>query len=77
MFLRAKTLRKIESLQKRALRYLYDYYESPYKNFLSKSGKVTVEVRNLFTGILKSVSNIKPSFTSSIFKLRKTNSAIH
>ena len=38
MFSSAKSLNKIESLQKRALRYLYSDYESPYDTLLAKSG---------------------------------------
>ena len=43
MFSSAKSLNKIESLQKRALRYLYSDYESLYDTFLAKSGKVTMK----------------------------------
>ena len=43
----AKSLNKIESLQKRALRYLYSDYESPYDTLLAKSGKVTMRPSRL------------------------------
>ena len=39
MFSSAKSLNKIESLQKRALRYLYSDYESPYDTLLAKQVK--------------------------------------
>ena len=37
IFSSAKSLNKIETLQKRALRYLYNDYESPYDTILAKS----------------------------------------
>ena len=48
MFSSAKSLNKIESLQKRALRYLYSDYESPYDTLLAKSGKVTMQKLKMF-----------------------------
>ena len=42
MFSIAKSLNKIESLQRRAFRYLYSDYEPPYDTVLAKSGKVTM-----------------------------------
>ena len=47
MFSNDKSLNKIESLQKRALRYLYSDYESLYDTLLAKSGKVTMKARRL------------------------------
>ena len=43
MFSNAKSLDKIESLHKRALRYLYSVHESPYDTLLAKPGKVTIK----------------------------------
>ena len=48
MFSSAKSLNKIESLQKRALRYLCSDYESPYDTLLAKSGKVTMQKLKMF-----------------------------
>ena len=53
MFSSAKSLNKIESLQKRALRYLYSDYESPYDKLLAKSGKVTTKASRLRVFVLK------------------------
>ena len=53
MFSSAKSLNKIESLQKRALRYLYSDYPSPYDTFLAKSGKVTMKASRLRVFVLK------------------------
>ena len=44
MFSSAKSLKKIESLQKRVL---YSDYESPYDTLLAKSGKVTMKASRL------------------------------
>ena len=38
LFSSAKSLNKIEFLQKRELRYLHSDYESPYDTLLAKSG---------------------------------------
>ena len=76
MFSSAKFLNKIESLQKRALRYLYGAYESPYDTLLAKSGKVTMKasrIRSLCDEIYKSINSINPSFMNEIFRLRVTN----
>ena len=71
MFSSAKSLNKIESLQKRALRYLYSDYESPYDRLLAKSGKVTMKasrLRSLCVEIYKSINAINPSFMNEIFR---------
>ena len=47
MFSSAKSLNKIEFLQKRALRYLYNDYESPHDILLAKSGKVNMKTIRL------------------------------
>ena len=44
-----KSLNKIESLQKRALRYLYSNSESTYDTILAKSAKVTIKSSRLKT----------------------------
>ena len=76
MFSSAKSLNKIQSLQKRALRYLYSDYESPYDTLLAKSGKVTMKasrLRSLRVEIYKLINAINPSFMNEIFRLRVTN----
>ena len=75
MFSLAKSLKKVEALQKRALRFLYGDYSSPSEEVLKKSGKVCMEVnrlRYLCIDIYKTI-NINPSFTKQIFQLRETN----
>ena len=76
MFSSAKSLNNIESLQKRALHYLYSDYESPYDTLLAKSGKLTMKasrLRSLCVEIYKSINSINPSFTNETFRLRVTN----
>ena len=61
----AKSLNKVENLQKRALRFLQNDYHSSYETLLHKSGKTTVNVqnlRNLCKEIFKSLSNLNPVF---------------
>ena len=79
MFSSAKSLNKVESLQKRALRFLYDNYDSSYESILKISGKSTVNVnrlRSLCIEIFKTLNNINPAFMNEIFELRKTNRAV-
>ena len=79
MFCSAKSLNKIESLQKRALRFLYDIYDSSYESILKIAGKSTMNVnrlRNLCIEIFKALNNINPAFMNEIFELRKTDRAV-
>ena len=76
MFSSAKSLNKIESLQKRTLRYLYSDYESPYDTLLAKSSKVNKKasrLQRLCVEIYKSTNSINLSFLNKIFRLRVTN----
>ena len=72
----AKSLNKVENLQKRALCFLYNDYSSSYEELLKKWGKGTVNVFNyhsLCIEIFKTLSDISPSFIKDIFQLRMTN----
>ena len=76
MFSSAKSLNKVESLQKRTLRFLYEDYVSLYEELLQKAGKETMKVnrsRSLCTEIYNSFNNINPTCMNGIFKLRKTS----
>ena len=53
MFSSAKSLNKFESLQKRALRFLYDNYDSSYECLLKLAGKSTMNVTRLRSLVLK------------------------
>ena len=79
MFSSAKSLNKVESLQKRALHFLYDDYDFGYESILKLAVKCTMHVnrlRSLFIKIFKTLSNINPAFMNEIFELRKTKRAV-
>ena len=60
-----KSLNKVESLQKRALRFLYEDYISSYEELLQKAGKKTMKtnrLRSLCIEICKSINNINPMY---------------
>ena len=79
MFSHAKSLKKVEALQKRALRFLYDDYNSPLEEILNKSGKICMEVnrlRYLCTEIYKTINNINSSFMKQIFQRRETSRTV-
>ena len=66
-------------LQERALRFLYDDYNSPLDKIFMKSGKVSMEVnrlRYLRIEIYKSINNNNPIFMKQIFQLRETNKIV-
>ena len=74
MFSSAKSVNKVESLQKTALRFLYDSYDSPYESILKVAGKSTMNVnrlRGFCIEISKTLNNINPAFINETFELRK------
>ena len=65
MFSNAVSLKKIENLQKRALRFLYRSYNTSYEDLLLKSGVSSINVtllRTLCIDIFKTLNNLNPSF---------------
>ena len=73
MFSSAQSVNKIENLQRQALRFLYDNFEAPYEDLLSKGGKSAMNVRRLSTlcvEIYKTLNDLNPSFMNNIFKLK-------
>ena len=79
MFSSAKSLNKVESLQKKALRFLYEDYVSSYEELLQKAGKETMRInrlRSLCIEIYKSINNINPIYMNEIFRLRKSSRAV-
>ena len=75
----SKSLNKIENLHKRALRFLFDDYQSSYDQLLVRSGKPSLNVRNyrnLYIEIYKTINNLNPTFMNEIFRLRLTNRPI-
>ena len=69
-------MKKAENLQTRTLRFLQDDYHSSYETLLHKSGKTTVNVRNLRNlckEIFKSLNNLNPVFLKEIFYFKESN----
>ena len=74
-----KHLRKIDNLQKRTLRLLYNDYYSSYEDLLNKSHKFTMDVnrkKHLAIEIYKTINNLNPCYMKNIFKIRETNRPI-
>ena len=70
----AKSLNKIESLQKRALRFLYNDYSISYEDLFEKAGKVKMNInrlRNLSVEIYKTINKLNPEFMNNIFKVKE------
>ena len=75
MFSSASSVKKIENLQKRALRFLNNDYEISYEELLLKSDRATMNVnrlRILCTEIYKTINNLNPEFMRDLFSLRET-----
>ena len=73
-FSNAASLKKIENLQKRALKFLYKSYNTSYEDLLLKSGFSSMNVKRLRTHcveIFKSLNNLNPSFMEEISSLRQ------
>ena len=76
MFSSAVSLKKIENLQKRALRFLYKSYNTSQEDLLLKSSFSSMNVNCLLTlciEIFKTLNNLNPSFMKEIFSVRQTN----
>ena len=77
MLSNASSLKKIENLQKRALRFLCNDYEISYKELLSKSSTCSMNVKNelrsLCVELHKTIKKLNPDFMRDLFKLRFTN----
>ena len=79
MFSTGKSLNKIESLQKRALRFLYNDYSISYEGLLEKAGKVKMNVyrlRNLCLEIYKTINKLNPEFMNNIFKVKENKRVV-
>ena len=64
---------KIENLQKRALRFLLNDYDSTYEDRLEKFGRPNMNLRRqrtLCREILKTLNTLNPRYMNDIFKLR-------
>ena len=68
MFPNATSLKKIENLQKRALRLLHNNYQLSYEKLLDKANSSTMNVKRLrflYVEIYKTINNLNPSFMKS------------
>ena len=77
-FCSSKSLRKIEKIQERALRILYNDSTSDYNQLLNKSSKASMEVkclRNLALEIFKTLNHLNPEYMKEIFY--KTTNLTH
>ena len=67
-------MNKIESLQKRVLRFLYSDYSLSYEDSLEKAQNVKMGVnrlRNLCVEIRKTINKLNPEFMENIFKVKQ------
>ena len=70
MFSNATSLKKIENLQKRALRFLYNNQQLTYEELLYKANSSTMDVEKLcflWVEIYKTINNLNPSFMKQNF----------
>ena len=69
-FCSAKSVKKIEKIQERALRILKNDFSGDYETILNKSGKSTMEVKRLITlalEVFKTLNNMNPEYMKEIF----------
>ena len=74
-FLRAKQLQKIEKMQERILRFLYDDYVSDYLKLLKASVSVSMKVRRmryLCVEIYKTLNDLNPGYMKDIFQVQQS-----
>ena len=77
MFSSIKSLNRIENLQKRALRFLPDYYEPTYEQLLNKAGRSSMSInrlRTLCVEICETSDELNLSFMKNIFMVKETDS---
>ena len=76
VFSSSKSMEKIEKIQERALRFLYDDYNSSYVELLVKSEKCTMHVnrlRYLCIEIFKTLKQLNPEFMQTVFETRTSH----
>ena len=74
MFPNKKSLNKIESLHKRALRFLLNDYENSYQYLLEKSGKSNMNLRRirfLCIEIYKTINSLSLDFMKKKTEMKK------
>ena len=75
-FSSSKSLSKVESIQRRALRFLHDDNDSSYEDLLTKTGKKFMSVyrlKSLCIEIFKTINNLNPIYMKDIFQLAITD----
>ena len=76
MFSHKKTINKIESLHKQALRFLLNDYENSYEELPEKSEKCNMnlqQIRFLCIEIYKTINCLNADFMKSIFEMHRNN----
>ena len=76
VFSHKKSLNKIESLHKQALKFLLNDYENSYEQLLEKSGKPNMNLRRIIflcIPINKIINTLNSDFMKNIFEIEKNN----
>ena len=76
LFTSMTSTNKIESIQKRALRLLYNDYTSTYDSLLGKENKPSMELkryRTLALEIFKTLNVLNPTYMQHLFYLRSSS----
>ena len=71
-----RSTNKIESVQKRALRLLYNDYTSTYDSLLAKANEPSMEIkryRTLASEIFKTRNDLNPTYMQDFFYLRSSS----
>ena len=71
-YLSSKSLKKIEKIQERTLRILYNDSTSDYNQLLNKSSKASMEVkflRKLALEIFKTLNNLNPEYMKEVLHI--------
>ena len=79
MFPHKKSLDKIESLYKRALRFLLNDHENSYEKLLEKSRKCNINLRGvrfLCIEIYRTINSFNSDFMKNIFEMKKNNQVV-
>ena len=75
-FCSVKSTDMVENIQYRALKYVYNDYDSEYSVLLKRAGLPSLELvrqRSLCTEVFKAIHNISPMYMSNLFTLQNTS----
>ena len=79
-FSSANSLQKVERIQERALRFLFNDNSSPYEELLKKSGKNYMHVSRLRAQMYRNLQNYEaaePCFLQNIFSFKSSTNLSH